>query len=167
MWRVLFACSCTWGHLLGFYVANTFAEKLVRQFICGKQKLSITSISSCIWLVTYLSHVFIYTFAKLCAIMASLLKPIFCIESKHICCIIYTSNRICHGKLSNKNCSCKRGFKHKHKSTSISYGRTKANSKEILFCFVIFIRTPLFRRICCIIVLQRFGAYSVFRFLHS
>ena len=34
----------------------------------------------------------------------------FCVESKNICCIIYTGNRICHGKLSNKNCSCKRDF---------------------------------------------------------
>ena len=105
-----FICSCTWGHLLGFYVANTFAEKLVCQFLCGKQKLSITSICSCIWLVTYLSHVFICTFAKLCAIIISLLKPIFRVESKNICCIIYTSNRICHGRLSNKNYSCKRAF---------------------------------------------------------
>ena len=31
-------------------------------------------------LVTYLSHVFIRTFAKLCAIIISLLKPIFCVE---------------------------------------------------------------------------------------
>ena len=93
-------------------MANTLAEKLVCQFLCGKQKLSVTSICSCIWLVTYLSHVFyICTFVKLCAIIVSLLKPIFCVESKNICCIIYTSNRICHGKLSNTNCSCKRGLK--------------------------------------------------------
>ena len=105
-----FICSCTWGHLLGFYVANTFAEKRVCQFLCRKQKLSLTSICSCTWLVTYLSHVFICTFAKLCAIIVSLLKPIFRVESKNICCIIYASNRICHGKLSNKNCSCKRAF---------------------------------------------------------
>ena len=57
-----------------------------------------------------MSHVFICTFSKLCAIIISLLKPIFCVESKNICCIIYTSNRISHGKLSNKNCSCKRGL---------------------------------------------------------
>ena len=106
-----FICSCTWGHLLGFYVANTCAEKLVCQFLCGKQKLPITSICSCRWLVTYLSHVFICTFAKLCAIIMSLLKPIFCVESKNIYCIIYTSNRICHGKLSNKSCSCKRSLR--------------------------------------------------------
>ena len=79
-------------------MANTFAEKLVCQFLCGKQKLSITSVCSCILLVTYLPHVFIYTFAKLCAIII-----------KNICCIIYTSNRICHAKLSNKSCSCQRG----------------------------------------------------------
>ena len=93
--------------LCGKYICR---KTIVCQFLCGKQKLSITSICSCVWLVTYLSHVFICTFAKLCAIIALLLKPIFCVESKHICCIIYTSNRICHGKLSNKNCSCKRGF---------------------------------------------------------
>ena len=106
-----FICSCTWGHLLGFYVANTFAEKLVCQFLCGKQKLSVTiaSICSCIWLVTYLSYVFICTFAKLCAIIASLLKPILCVESKHICCIIYTSNWIvfvmenCQTKIARVN----------------------------------------------------------------
>ena len=107
-----FICSCTWGHLLGFYVANTFAEKLVCQFLCGKQKLSVTSICSCIWLVTYLSHACIYLHVcqALCDYNIAF-NTIFLRRIKNICCIIYTSNGICHGKLSNKNCSCKRGLK--------------------------------------------------------
>ena len=116
MWQFL----CDEFYLLVYM--RTFARILGGKYICQKTSLPVfmwqTKIVNyeylfvyiSIWLVTYLSHAFICTFSKLCAIKTSLLKPSFCVELKSICCIIYTSNRICHGKLSNKSSLCKRGF---------------------------------------------------------
>ena len=40
-------------------------------------------------------------------------------------------------KKGNEVCDISIDIRHKHKTTSISYGRTKANSKDNSFCFVL------------------------------
>ena len=51
------------AEMMGFYAANTFAEKLICQFLGGKDKLPIINICSCIceefWALPY-SHIGIY-----------------------------------------------------------------------------------------------------------
>ena len=98
---------------------STFARILCGKYICRKTSLPVfmwqTKIVNYEYLFVYMTrHIFVACiYLHVCQALCDYsiaLKTNFCVESKHICCIIYTSNRICHGKLSNKNCSCKRGF---------------------------------------------------------
>ena len=99
---------------------RTFARILCGKYTCRKISLPVfmwqTKIVNYEHLFVYMTrHIFVAcVYLHVCQALCDYsiaLKPIFCVESKHICCIIYTSNRICHGKLSNKNCSCKRGLR--------------------------------------------------------
>ena len=93
---------------------RTFARILCGKYICRKTSLPVfmwqTKIVNYEYLFVYMTrHIFVACiYLHVCQALCDYnitLKPIFCVESKNICCIIYTSNRICHGKLSN--CSCK------------------------------------------------------------
>ena len=143
-----FICSCTWGHLLWFYVANTFAEKLVCQFLCGKQKLSITSISSCMTRHIFVTCIYLHVCQALCDYNVAV-KTNFCVESKNISCIIYTSNRICHEKLSNKNCSCKRSLRKRMEV----FWKIDVSQEVDLFILLKF----LIMRWSCVICFQQFS----------
>ena len=113
MWQFL----CDEFYLLVYM--RTFARILCGKYICRKTGLPVfmwqTKIVNYEYLLVYMTrHIFVACiYLHVCQALCDYniaLKPIFCVESKNICCFIYTSNRICHGKLSNKSCSCKRGF---------------------------------------------------------
>ena len=87
---------------------------------CRKTSLTVfmwqTKIVNYEYLFVYMTrHIFVACiYLHVCHALCDyniVLKTNFLRRIKNICCIIYTSNRICHGKLSNKNCSCKRGLK--------------------------------------------------------
>ena len=72
-------------------MAKTFAEKLVCQFLCSKQKLSIT----CYLFVYMTRHIFVpciylHVGQALCDYNIALKTNFWRIESKNICCNIYT-----------------------------------------------------------------------------
>ena len=116
MWQFL----CDEFYLLLY--TRTFARILCGKHICRKTSLPVfmwqTKIVNYEYLFVYMTrHIFVtcichlHVCQTLCDYNIALKTSFFCVESKNICCIIYTSNHICHGKLSNKNCSCKRDFR--------------------------------------------------------
>ena len=114
MWQLL----CDEFYLLVYM--RTFARILCGKRICRKTSLPVfmwqTKIVNYEYLFVYMTrHIFVTCiYLHVCQALCDYniaLKTSFCVELKNICCIIYTSNHICsHGKLSNKNCSCKRDF---------------------------------------------------------
>ena len=105
VWQFL----CDEFYLLGFYVANTFGQKTSLPVFMWQ-----TKIVNYEYLFVYMTcHIFVaciylHVCQALCNYNIALKTIFFCVESQNVCCIIYMSNHIYYGKLSNKNCSCNR-----------------------------------------------------------
>ena len=69
--------------MLEFYEKNAFAERLVCQFLCGKEKLL-----SCIFHVIYLTHI-LRTCSPCLACVIAPLKASFSVKKK---CLLYHSS---------------------------------------------------------------------------
>ena len=103
-----FICSCTWGHLLGFYVTNTFAEKLAslphKNLPVFMWQTKIVNYEYLlVWLVTYLSH------QALCDYNVALKTNFFCRVKKYL---LYHLHKQSHlsWKIVKQSCSCKRSL---------------------------------------------------------
>ena len=76
---IIFTCSCVSENLPEFYVTNPFAEKLARQFLCGKIKMSYAKVCSCARRVTEnLPH------TQRLAAASSVLSPLYTVVSSAV-----------------------------------------------------------------------------------